>query len=461
MVRLTGVCSNDSTQLYFCDGFMEEILHNLQKVKSFTVRSRQSSDLYRDSKKSITTIGNELKANYLVEGSVGREGNNLKIWVQLIDSKADKHIWSNDYTRETRQIFSLQSEIAQDIASELKTILSSKEKNLIDNSQTNNLDAYNFYLQGRYFWNKRGEENINKAIKYFEKAIAIDTNYAFAYAGLADCYYTRVVNYYHLSASEGFQMAEKLAQKAIALDKNIAEPHSTLGCFLYFRDFKWEEARNEFLLAIKLNPNYAEAYYGYAQFLNVLRQNKEARVQMNNAIELNPFQSNYYGWSGYLYYNEGKFYESLNEYLKGLELTPESRGHHLDCFYNYFKLNEDQKALESLQQYVILSSDTLAPKYLKLVNDTFDSSGVKGLMNLLIELSKKSTSSHSYWFSARRYAMLGKKDHALDYLEKAFENPPLEFFRINNEYDFNSLHSEQRFQKIIKKMGLSDYQKSF
>jgi len=452
--------SNDTTQLYFCDGFMEEILTNLQKVKSFTVRSRQSSDQYKDSKKAITTIGNELKANYLVEGSVGREGNNLKIWVQLIDSKADKHVWSNDYTRETKQIFSLQSEIAKDIAAELKTILSTEEKKLIDKIQTKNLEAYNLFLQGRYFWNKRGEANLNKAIKYFEIALGIDTNYAFAYAGLADCYYTRVVNYYHLSASEGFPKAEKLALKAIALDKNIAEPHSTLGCILYFRDMKWEEARKEYLLAIKLNPNYAEAYYQYAQFLNVLRQNEVARVQMNHAIELNPFQSHYYIWSGYLYYNEGKFNESLNEYLKGLEIDPENMSSHLNCFYNYFKLNEDQKALESLQQYFILSFDTLAPKYLTLTKNTFDSSGVTGVLNLLIESDKNSTSPYSFWSSARLYAMLGKKDLALDYLEKAFENPPLEFFRINNEYDFQSLHSEQRFQKIIKKMGLSDYQKS-
>ena len=112
--------SNDTTQMYFCDGFMEEILNNLQAVKSFTVRSRTSSDQYRDTKKSIAIIGNELNANYLVEGSVGREGNNLKIWVQVIDSKSDKHIWSNDYTREMKQIFSLQSEIAKDIATELK-----------------------------------------------------------------------------------------------------------------------------------------------------------------------------------------------------------------------------------------------------------------------------------------------------------------------------------------------------
>ena len=178
---------------------------------------------------------------------------------------------------------------------------------------------------------------------------------------------------------------------------------------------------------------------------------------MNHAIELNPFQSQYYGWSGYLYYNEGKFNESLNEYLKNIELDPVSK-RSLECFYNYFRLNKDPKALESLQQYIKVVSDTLAPKYLKMVRNAFDSSGVTGVLNLMIELSKNSTWSFSFWEKAHLYAMLGKKDLALDCLEKAFKNPPLEFFRINNEYDFQPLHSEPRFQKIILKMELSKYQ---
>jgi TolB-like protein/Tfp pilus assembly protein PilF len=445
--------TNDSTQLYFCDGFMEEILNNLQKINSFNVRSRTSSDLYRDTKKPLTVIGNELNANYLIEGSVGREGDNIKIWVQLIDSRADKHLWSNDYTRESKQIFSLQSEIAKDIASELKTVLSTEEKTQIDKSQTENLEAYDLYLQGRYFWNKRGESNLKVSKEYFEKALAKDPNYELAFSGLADVYYAQTVNGLYKPAAEGLAKAEELALKAIGLDKNNAEPHVTLGA-VFWNEMKWEEAQKELLVGIKLNPNYAEAYYNYAQLLDILRQNKEARIQMDKAIKLSPFQSNYHFWSGIFYYNEGKFNESNNEWLKVLEFKPEQKSAHLNIFYNYFRLGENLKAIEALQEYIRRNfDDTTATKYVREAREIYDSSGMDGTLNWFIERSP-----NAYSRNATLYAMLGKKDLALDCLEKASENPWLQFFKINNNYDYNFLRSEPRFQTIIKKMVLSDYQ---
>lgn len=217
-------------------------------------------------------------------------------------------------------------------------------------------------------------------------------------------------------------------------------------------------ARKEHLSALKLNSNYSETYYNYAQLLNVLRQNKEARVQINHAIELNPFQANYHFWSGSFYYNEGKFNESLKEFLKALELNPESQSAHYQCFRAYFRLGDSLDALESLQKHIIRNFDTLAPKYVKMAKEIYDSSGIEGILNKLIE----SSSSFSYVSlnqnKATYYVMLGKKDLALDCLEKLSENPPYAFFRINNDYDFSLLHSEPRFQAIIKKMGLSEYQ---
>ena len=447
--------TNDSTQLYFCDGFMEEILNNLQKISSFSVRSRTSSDLYRDTKKPITVIGKELNANYLIEGSVGREGNTIKIWVQLINAKADKHIWSNDYNRELKQVLVLQSEIAKDIASELETILSPEEKRLIEKDQTENLEAYDLYLQGRYFWTKRGEANLKLSKEYFEKALTKDPDYALAYSGLADVYYAQTVNRLYKPAAEGFTKAEEMALKAIGLDKNIAEPHVTLGA-VFWNEMKWEEAREQLLLGIKLNPNYAEAYYNYAQLLDILRQNREARIQMDKAIKLSPFQGNYHYWSGKIYYNEGKFSESINEWFKLLELNPEHKWAHREIFYNYFRLGENLKAIEVLQESIRRNfDDTSTTKYVKMAREIFDSSGMVGLLNWFIKQNPNAFSSNAQW-----YAMLGKKDQAIGCLEKVSENPPLQFFRINNYYDFNSLHSESKFQAIIKKMGLLDYQNS-
>jgi len=445
--------SNDSTQLYFCDGFMEEILNNLQKISSFSVRSRTSSDLYRDTKKPITVIGKELNVNYLIEGSVGQEANTIKIWVQLINAKTDIHIWSNDYSRESKQVFVLQSEIAKDIASELKTILSPEEKRLIEKSQTENLEAYDLYLQGRYFWNLRGEEDLNKAMTYFEKALTKDPNYALAFSGMADVYYTQTAHNIYKPAVEGFAKAEELSLKAIGLNKNIAEPHVTLGA-IFLHKMKWEEAQKELLLAIKLNPNYAEAYYNYAQLLDILRQNKEARIQMDKAIKLSPFQSNYHYWSGRFYYNEGKFNESINEWLKILELNPDERSTYLFIFSNYFRLGENLKAIEALQEYIRSGvDDTSATKYVKAIKEIYYSSGIDGILNWLIEINPKDFLSNLTW-----YALLGKMDQALGCLEKVSENPPVGFCKINNNYNYNSLRSDPRFQAVIKEMGLSDYQ---
>ncbi|HUX59551.1 MAG TPA: tetratricopeptide repeat protein [Bacteroidales bacterium] len=175
--------SNDTTK--FVDGFMEELLNNLQKVKSFTVRSRTSSEQYRDTKKSISAIGDELNAYYLIQGSVGREGNRRKIWVQLIESKADRQIWSGEYLKEMtiEQIFSLQSEIAKEIATELNTVLSSEEVREIEKRPTENLEAYNYYLQGNYYyWKSYASQDYESAIKLYEKAVELDPNFAMAYA---------------------------------------------------------------------------------------------------------------------------------------------------------------------------------------------------------------------------------------------------------------------------------------
>ena len=445
--------TSDSTQLYFCDGFMEEILNNLQKINSFTVRSRTSSDLYRDTKKPLTVIGNELDANYLIEGSVGREGDNLKIWVQLIDSKADKHIWSNDYTRESRQIFSLQSEIAKDIASELKTILSFEEKTQIEKSQTENLEAYDLYLQGRFFWNKRGEANLKLSKEYFEKALAKDPDYALAFSGLADVYLIQTVNGLYKPAAEGLAKAEELALKAIGLDENIAEPHTTLGSVLW-NEMKWEEARKELLTAIKINPNYAEAYYNYAQLLEVLRQNKEARIQIDKAIKLSPLQMNYRGWSAKFYYNEGKFNEYFIECRKMNELNDNTTPDYFTYFRAYFWMGEYSKAFEAVQKLTESMADSLAPKYLQMYNNIYDSAGIDGLLKWAVESNPK-----NYYNNAKYYTMLGQKDLALECLEKYCNTTTsIQYFRLNNDYDLSTLHSEPRFQAIIKKMGLEKYQ---
>jgi len=443
--------SNDTTQLYFCDGFMEEILNNLQKINSFTVRSRTSSEQYRDTKKSLTVIGNELNVNYLIEGSVGREGDNLKIWVQLIDSKADKHVWSNDYTRESKQIFSLQSEIAKNIASELKTVLTAEEKELIDKRKTQNPEAYNLYLQGRFFWNKRTEAGQKKSIEYFEKSVSEDPDFALAFAGLADAYF--ILSWYGwFPKTEGYTKAKKFVLRAIEIDKDLAEAHATLGAILCWNEWKWEESRKELLHAIMLNRSYATGYQYYSELLDILGETNEARKQINIALELDPLNTSINIVSAIIYQREGKLNEYVNEWRKAQEIEPEKTlSFYWVAFFINLKQGNDSIALEYLQK--------ILPKNASAVKNVYIKSGMNGIINWLIDQELKKPEPNLWTLTGQYYAWQDNKEEALKALEKAQEVRASRLPRINNDPDFDYLRSEPRFQALIKKFGLTEYQK--
>jgi serine/threonine-protein kinase len=285
--------SNDTTQIYFCDGFMEEILNNLQTVKSFTVRSRTSSDQYRDTKKSISIIGNELNANYLVEGSVGREGNKFKIWVQLIDSKSDKHIWSNEYTREMQQIFSLQSEIAKDIATELKGILSPDEIEKIERKPTGNLEAYNYYLQANFYYRKSFDvQDLKTANKLYGKATELDPGFALAYTGIAYCLMNRYW-FYQDRSEDILPKCKQAIDRAFEINPDLAEAHLVLGIYYYMGYLNYPEALRQFEIVLKEQPKNSEAIYWSGAVHRRAGNWALAESCFTNAFELDPRSSRY------------------------------------------------------------------------------------------------------------------------------------------------------------------------
>jgi TolB-like protein len=213
--------SNDTTQLYFSDGIVEAILDHLFKVGELKVISSTSTKRYRDTELSIKEIARELGVASILEGSVQKIGNNVRITAQLIEAKTDVHLWSETYDRDLSDIFSIQTEVAQNVAKELKATLTSEEKEHIKKNQTENPEAYNLYLQGRFFIEKR-DEGIKKSIEYFEKAVNIDPNYALAYAGLADAYFL-LAWYNQMPKPEGYEKSKECVNKALGIDKNLAE----------------------------------------------------------------------------------------------------------------------------------------------------------------------------------------------------------------------------------------------
>ena len=442
--------SNDPEQEYFSDGIVEAILDHLFKIGELKVTSGTSTKRYKSTELSVKEIGRELGVSSILEGSVQKIGNNVRITAQLIDSRTDVHLWSEIYDRNISDIFSIQSEVAQSVARELKATLTSKEKGQIEKNQTSSVIAYNLYLQGRFFWNKRTEEEQKKSIEFFEKSVALDPNYALAYAGMADAYFILTWRGW-LHNPEGYIRAKGFALQALEIDNNLAEAHTSLGWLLFWSEWKWEEARKELNRAIELNPNYANAHQAYSELLDILRQDKAAREQLNLALELDPLSPAMNGLNGLHYYNEGKLKESLEACHRLAEIDLyNSQGVYWQYFRIYLRNGEDLKAIEALQK--------LMPGNAMTIKEVYYKSGINGIFNYLIE-SEINKSTNYFRTLASLYAKLDKKEEELSWLEKAMKENLTNLPEINNNPDFDNVRSEPRFQAIIKKMRLSEYLK--
>jgi TolB-like protein/Flp pilus assembly protein TadD len=345
--------SKDTTQIYFCDGFTEEILNNLQKVNSFTVRSRISADKYRNTQKSIVSIGNELRVNFIITGSVGLEDDNLRIWIQLIDSNADKPIWSNDYTREMKQIFSLQSEIAREIASELKTILTPEEIGKIDKKPTGNIEAHNLYLQGNYYyWKNYSSGDNGTAIDLYEKAIRLDPEFALAYAGIANCLNDQYL-FYRDRSPEILLKSKKAIDKAFEIDPNLPEAHLALGNYYYQGYLDYSRAQEQYEIVLKYQPNNSLATYSSAAAHRRSGNWEAARTKFERAFELDP-------GSPEIAEDAGETFDLLREYSKAeefynLSVTLEPEWIIPYCFLSHLYLRwqgDTEKATEILENAV-------------------------------------------------------------------------------------------------------------
>jgi TolB-like protein/Tfp pilus assembly protein PilF len=447
--------SSDEEQAWFSDGITDVIINQLSKISDLRVLSRTSTLKYeeKEEKKSIPEIGEELGVNYIIEGTVQRQENKMRISVQLIRALNEGHIWAEVYDREWKDIFDVQSDIAQRIAEELKSVLTPEEKERFERTQTENPEAYNLYLQGRFFWNKRTEEGLKKSIEYFEKSVALDPEYALAYAGLADAYSVQAW-WGWVTREKGNTKAKEMAVRALEIDNDLVEAHATLGSLLCYSEWKWEEARKELIHAIELDPNYLIAHSYYSELLDILGQNEEARKHINLALAIDPFFPLMHGLSSIYYYHEGKYKESLDECWKVEELAPDKMDNNWRMFFVYIKMGDDLNAIDVLQK--IIQKDKLTAETAKNVKEVYNKSGIKGLLNWIIDLQL----DDPYVFTlARSFVLLDKKNEALNVLEnKLAENAP-SIARINNDPDFDNLRSEPRFVAIIKKLGLSEYVK--
>jgi TolB-like protein len=447
--------SSDPEQEYFSDGLTEEIITDLSHINDLLVISRNSAMTFKGTKKKTKEIAKEVNVRYVLEGSVRKSGNNLRIIAQLIDGMTDTHIWAEKYNGNLDDVFEIQEKVSRSIVDSLKLKISPEEKELISKNPTKSLEAYNLYLKGRFFFFNGTREGQIKSMEYYEKALSEDPDYSLAYAGLADTFYVQAT-FGWFPLEEGLSRAKENAVRALDIDKELAEAHSILGVILASYEWKYEEAKAELLLAIRLNQKCLGAHQYYSGLLDGLRQNEEARVHLNLAIGLDPSLFYLYILSAQLYYNEGKFEESLRECQKAIEIHPDYSGGYWRAFRIFFRQGDGAKAVEVIQNY--LKRDTLNANNINLVNNIFTRSGLNGLMNWVIDWELERTNPDDYLL-ATWHILLGRREQALDYLEEAVEKHIVAIPMINNDLDLDNLRSEPRFSVLLEKMGLSEYQK--
>jgi len=447
--------SGDPEQEYFCDGITEELINSLTQIRDLRVIARTSSFMFKDKHEDIREIGRKLNVETLLEGSVRKSGNRLRITAQLVDVSDGSHLWSDRFDREMEDVFAIQDEISLAIVGELKVKLLGTERAGLLKRSTENLDAYNFYLKGRYFcWNRRTKEGLNKGLELFQKAIDIDPLYALAYSGIADAYSLHGFLGW-LPPEEVHTKSKAAALKALEIDDTLAEAHTAMAWIKDWYEWDWIGAKREFEQAITLNPSDADAHHKYSHFLAEMGYFDESIEAMNRALELEPLAIEIQACSGMNLYLTRRYDEAVEQLKKTIELDPNFYDPYGWLGMTYVQKGMYKKAIGIFQRaesFSEISTRMITTQvYAYAVSGRSDEAQKR--LKQVIEISKKE--SVEPYFIAWAYVGLGEKGQAMDFLDKASEARS-GFMRMLIKVDpwFDSLRSDSRFTTLLKKMGL-------
>jgi adenylate cyclase len=445
--------SSDKEQDYFCEGMTEQIITNLSNLQGLKVIARTSVMQFKNSETPIPEIARLLGVANVVEGSIRKSGNRIRVTAQLIKADDGFHLWANDYDRELKDIFGVQDDVSKAIVAALKLNLSAEQSSSIAKRHTENAEAYQLYLKGRFYWNKRTEEGMKKAIEYYQQAIGKDPVYALAYAGLAESY--GILGYYNwLAPKEAFPRARAAAIKALEIDSALGEGHTAMA--IVERDFgwNWANADKEFKRALALNPGYSITHLWYANFFNVLELHDDALAEMNKAVEIDPLSLVINADKGRTLYFARRYDESLEQLNRTLDLDPSFGLAHIWMGQVYEQKNMYENAISAYQKGLSLS-DGSTYAMAKLAH-AFAMAGKKNeAQKLLDQLETMSSQKYVSAFDIGViYAGLGEKDRAFAWLEKAYEERShwLSFLKVDPTLD--PLRADARFTILLKRMGL-------
>jgi len=446
--------SHDPEQEYFSDGMTDELITELAKFGGLRVTSHTSVERYKDTRQPLPEIARELGVDAVVEGTVTRSGDRVRITAQLIDGRSDRHLWAESYERDLRDVLALQNEVSGDIAKEIQIKVTNPEKSPLASARPVSPEAHEAYLKGRYFWNKRSEEGVRKGIDYFEQATRIDPNYAVAYAGLAESYI--VLNGHRfLPPTQAFPKVHAAALKALELDESLAEAHSSLGSYRW--EYEWDKsgAEKEFRRAIELNPSYATAHAWYAEELAALGRGDQALAEMERAREVDPLSLPVSVVAGWILYVERDNDQAIDQFQRTLELDSNFAIAHLYLGRAYVQKGNLEQAIVEAQTATRLSGSH--PFYMAWLGYAYARAGNRNealriLHQLKVISGKKYVASHDV---AAIYVGLGEKSKAIAWLNKGYDEHSYTVLQLGVEPEFDSLRSDPRFQDLVQRVGLS------
>jgi serine/threonine protein kinase/tetratricopeptide (TPR) repeat protein len=445
--------SRDSAQEYLADGMTEALITDLAQIGSLRVISRTSVMRYKGTKKGLPEIARELDVDGVVEGSVLRAGSKIRITAQLIHASTDRHLWARSYERDFKDVLALQDEVAQAIASQIQARLTSDEQARLSRARAVNPEAHEAYLKGRYEWYRWTPENFQKALEYFQQAIAIDPSYAPAYAGLSLAY-ARLGDGGAWRPVDAYPQAKSAALRAVELDPDLAEAHVALGMSILWNDWNWMEAEREVRRGIDLNPGSATAHLACSAVLTNVGRNEEALVEINHAQELDPLSVTLRGVKAFRLFTARRYDEAVEVAKSALALDPASLQARETLGRAYLQKGMVGPAITELERAVDLSRRD--PGTVRLLGFAYGVAGQKEKAQILLrELEQRFDRSYvAPAFIALVFLGLGDRDHAFEWLEKGYELRDSGIVRLVAAREFDPLRSDPRFADLMRRVGL-------
>jgi len=441
--------SHDPNQEYFVDGMTDALITDLAQIRSLKVISRTSSMQYKQLKKPLPEIARELNVDGIVEGTVQRSGDRVRITGQLIDATHDRHLWAASYERDLKDILALQDEVARDIAGEIRVTLQPEEASRLTHARAVDPDVYESYLKGRYFFERWNADGRRKALDYFRQAVARDPGFPPAYSGLADTLEMR--SYFNESMGpEERTNAIAAAQEALRLDNSFADAHASLGMASMI-DLHWADAERELRSALSLNPNCPICHLWYAYYLTFTSRFTGAAEEMKKTQTLDPLSSLTYVASGVMRYFSRDFNEAKRQYQKAIELDPANPEAYKNLADVYL---EEQMCSEATSQFVRAEQLLGQSQNASALTKAFRISGCRGMLSKQLEFYSDPANPDYYpMYAAANAALLGKKEEAFNFLEKAYDTRQ-SIIELPVEPELDNIRSDPRYQDLLRRIGL-------